>query len=290
MSVQSEIDRINGNVASTYTALSEMGATMPETQNSDNLPGTVRTVPTGGGTSVQTDWNQTDETAPDFLKNKPFGEMQGDTLTWEFDIGGLDFENLPGGFMVKVSDSIVNMGDLGNGCIFTMVDEQIPVSFEEIAAIADGVIMISEGFAVCVDDNGVGVEVDVLGESIVFPESGIYTIVEIVEGALYIPGYGKFIKIEKLNEKYLPDTCVEQVVLYISASDEDNWLYKDANYSEKVRSEEMADIASANKRVVLKDEYYMYYEAISVRTDRIVYVRDVSSHSEPEFCKAHTVE
>lgn len=71
MSIQSEIDSINGNVASTYTALSEMGATMPEQQNSDNLPGTVRTVPQGGA-SVQTDWNQTDETAPDFLKNKPF--------------------------------------------------------------------------------------------------------------------------------------------------------------------------------------------------------------------------
>lgn len=77
MSVQSEIDRINGNVASTYTALSEMGAIMPETQNSDNLPETVRTVPTGGGSggkTVQSDWNQTDETAADFIKNKPFGD------------------------------------------------------------------------------------------------------------------------------------------------------------------------------------------------------------------------
>lgn len=30
----------------------------------------------GGGKTVQTDWNQTDETAPDFLKNKPFGESE----------------------------------------------------------------------------------------------------------------------------------------------------------------------------------------------------------------------
>ena len=80
MSVQSEIDRINGNVASTYTALSEMGATMPAQQNSDNLPGTVRTVPQGGGKTVQTDWNQTDETAPDFLKNKPFGDFKQEIL------------------------------------------------------------------------------------------------------------------------------------------------------------------------------------------------------------------
>lgn len=29
----------------------------------------------GGGSSVQSDWNQTDETAADFIKNKPFGEI-----------------------------------------------------------------------------------------------------------------------------------------------------------------------------------------------------------------------
>lgn len=34
---------------------------------------TGRMVP-GGGASVQSDWNQTDETAADFIKNKPFGD------------------------------------------------------------------------------------------------------------------------------------------------------------------------------------------------------------------------
>lgn len=40
----------------------------------------------GGGSSVQSDWNQTDETAADFIKNKPFGDSktvivpQGDVL------------------------------------------------------------------------------------------------------------------------------------------------------------------------------------------------------------------
>lgn len=41
MSVQSEIDRINGNVASTYNVLEEAGAEMPQTRNTDNLPETV---------------------------------------------------------------------------------------------------------------------------------------------------------------------------------------------------------------------------------------------------------
>ena len=76
MSVQTQIDRIQQNVTDTYSALEEMGATMPTEQNSDNMAATVLTVPRGGGgTSVQSDWNQTDETAADFIKNKPFGDV-----------------------------------------------------------------------------------------------------------------------------------------------------------------------------------------------------------------------
>lgn len=56
MSIQEEINRIEQNVANTYTALSEMGATMPAEQNSNNLASTARTVPQsggGGGEAVQ---------------------------------------------------------------------------------------------------------------------------------------------------------------------------------------------------------------------------------------------
>ena len=51
MSIQEEINRIEQNVANTYIALNEMGATMPAKQNSDNLASTARTVPQGGGGS-----------------------------------------------------------------------------------------------------------------------------------------------------------------------------------------------------------------------------------------------
>lgn len=49
MSIESEITRINNNIAATYTALSAKGATMPATENSANLASTVATVPSGGG-------------------------------------------------------------------------------------------------------------------------------------------------------------------------------------------------------------------------------------------------
>ena len=47
MSVQSEIGRIKQNVADTYTALNELGADMPEEQNSNNLAAAVRSLANG---------------------------------------------------------------------------------------------------------------------------------------------------------------------------------------------------------------------------------------------------
>ena len=47
MSIASEISRISGNVADAYTAANAKGATMPMSQNSDNLASTIATIQTG---------------------------------------------------------------------------------------------------------------------------------------------------------------------------------------------------------------------------------------------------
>lgn len=44
MSIQSEAERIQANVAATYAAAAQLGATMPSEQNSDNLAATVGNV------------------------------------------------------------------------------------------------------------------------------------------------------------------------------------------------------------------------------------------------------
>lgn len=44
MSVQSEIDRINGNIAATYSTLNDAGATMPAAANSNNLSATAASI------------------------------------------------------------------------------------------------------------------------------------------------------------------------------------------------------------------------------------------------------
>ena len=53
MSVADQINRIKTNIANTYTAAQAKGATMPQTQNSDNLASCVQSITTGGGSSTQ---------------------------------------------------------------------------------------------------------------------------------------------------------------------------------------------------------------------------------------------
>lgn len=48
MTITSEITRINNNIAAAYTACDGKGATMPETQNSDNLADCIDSISSGG--------------------------------------------------------------------------------------------------------------------------------------------------------------------------------------------------------------------------------------------------
>lgn len=50
MSITSEIQRIKDNIASAYNECNSKNATMPDIQNSENLPNTIATITTGGGT------------------------------------------------------------------------------------------------------------------------------------------------------------------------------------------------------------------------------------------------
>lgn len=58
MSVQDQIDRISGNVAATYGVLESAGATVPASQNSDNLAATVEAALTdlGGAKTFSVAW------------------------------------------------------------------------------------------------------------------------------------------------------------------------------------------------------------------------------------------
>ena len=105
MSIQSEIDRIKDNVAETYDALEEQGATMPTQKNSNNLAATARTISSGsGGTTVQADWSVNDTSNPRHVRERthwkeeydgPEGEIIPET-TLQFK-GTFNFGTLSGG-------------------------------------------------------------------------------------------------------------------------------------------------------------------------------------------------
>lgn len=219
-----EVERINGNVASTYSALSEMGATMPAQQNSDNLPGTVLTVPQGSSTSVQTDWNQTDETKPDFLKNKPFGETitYSDTASWD----GVNSEVVVLDMLYLVSKTVLTAEDLANGVLLTMTDGinemQIPVAPEEVETLPfldDGAMIAFESGMCIIPYDGYNLE------GVEIPVAGLYafTGAAMYLKSLTIPNFSfENITIEKIQEKFLPNTALNpgaERVMYTSFED-----------------------------------------------------------------------
>lgn len=171
----------------------------------------------GGGTtglSVQADWNQTDETAPDFIKNKPevgggassWNELTdkpvvtvgSDTLTWDGNTEGL--ESLEG-MLFRVSDAIVTAADYANGVVYTYEGKQ----YEILNIIESGLNdNMAFGVAMTADSMQMGVyfipydNYDLDG--IVFLKAGIWLS---HAGSITIPGYTGFAK-EQIDPAFLP--------------------------------------------------------------------------------------
>lgn len=272
MSVKSEMDRITQNVANTYAALEALGADMPQEQNSDNLSATAGTAKVvlykeqtltdtekaqaranigaaaegEGGGSVQTDWNQTDETAPDFLKNRPFGDVYGDTLTWDGNTDGLVSVDITGdgsALWVCVSDTIPTMDDLSNGATFTVGENEVTIIAQEV--VAGQLIMASSADAnpyviIALVDNA-----NFEGAGWTFPKAGVYT--AWAETVLFpvkitIPGYTGFPITKKLDTKYLPGA----VVLYV---DPEYYMCADSSCNERITKAQLMEIMQSGRAV-----------------------------------------
>lgn len=100
MSIQSEINRIKGNVESSFSAVEAMGGTVPEAQSSDGLPAAIQSIPQGA-TYIAGDGIDIAETAegPKIGVTTP---VQGIVTQAEFD--ALPEEQQNKGFYV-ISDS-----------------------------------------------------------------------------------------------------------------------------------------------------------------------------------------
>ena len=71
MSIQTEITRIESAKTAIATAIEGKGVTVPDGTLLDGMAPLIESIE-AGGVGVQPDWNQNDEAAADYVKNRPF--------------------------------------------------------------------------------------------------------------------------------------------------------------------------------------------------------------------------
>jgi hypothetical protein len=205
-----------------------------------------------GGVSVQADWNQTDETAADFIKNKPFGYFPtgSDTLTWDGNIEGRDviYE-----IMYKVSDAIPTIEDFANGFRLTINNMGETVSFDspsDWVIDEDGVISIQE-------PDGMIPYVGIITEEasietgfspglyfLHFDASSLGDFGLILTTQLTIPGYGKFEYNRPIEKQYLPPIEAGNVQFPVFFIKEigDRYIYKGSACDTKADKTDIANL------------------------------------------------
>ena len=119
----------------------------------------------GGGS--QADWSQNDETAADYVKNRPGGYTKttsGYEITWDGVVG--DKVMVDGGEMqfVKVSDRVFTTKEL-IGATVTVGGQSSTINNDDIQS-QNGVISVSNGVLVCTSPTTI--------QGITFTETGTY--------------------------------------------------------------------------------------------------------------------
>lgn len=160
------------------------------------------------------DWEQNNESKPDAIKNRPFGDLPygSDTLSWDGNTDGL--ESLGSGAFFKLSDVVMRIEQLRactvrvleNGEITTI--NLLSTYHDDITEFATGAYSVQQ-FMIVVSDGGVGANLD----GIVFSEPGIYVANPESSGKRFVSltheGSTAFPSIKKLDKKYLPTQYFE---------------------------------------------------------------------------------
>lgn len=179
----------------------------------------------GGGTSVQTDWNQTDETAPDFLKNKPFGDVVTEIMP-ETEIVGED-----------AGDGIY--ATPFNAASFPGTEETLTVTFDGVKYICSNVGSI---YGLTIFGNmGLAGEMDT-GEPFMIDPLGAISgepIIIVADTERHTIGI-QSTSIEKLDAKYVTNFAS----FYIAVDYDTNpYIYTDIYLSNKVTTSDLINAA-----------------------------------------------
>lgn len=192
-------------------------------------------IETGGGV---TSWND--------IEDRPFGDVYGDTLTWDGNTEGLIcVEGFP---LYKLSDEIVTMSDLKGGFSFVIGGEESFIDAET----AQG-LFAEDGFAFMEIIAFVPYDSYEI-EGLVFPSAGTYLMSDsgIFVSRLTIEGYGKFVESITIDAKYLPDMgWVKNIKLYASKVNGINRFYKDMGLTEMLTDADLRTLAFEGSYVLI---------------------------------------
>lgn len=148
----------------------------------------------GGGTSVQPDWQQNDETAPDYVKNRPGAYDEYDVnITWDGVVGDrLTVVVTDSAGFVKVSDQVLTVDQINGSTVELSSGDKLGVD-----GVASNDSVVNDVLAFVSTPGYVN-------NKATFPESGIY-FVRFVEGAqsLYTASLTSAPTPVKIPQKYL---------------------------------------------------------------------------------------
>lgn len=156
----------------------------------------------------QVDWNQNDETARDYIKNRPFYENKIALVEWDGNIEGREYiymDNEASFYMVKVNDSIYTKEELSHDIVIGVsVDGDnytIPISEFIVTEIPGALVLEGEvlilfvsSYEICAQETGMP-----------FTSNGTYFF---KNNAGYISDLSR-IDLKKIEVKFLPDKVLE---------------------------------------------------------------------------------
>lgn len=166
------------------------------------------------GEQVQTDWNQNDATAKDYIKNRPGGYEEGFEITWDGDTTGRVSIALEGSSLVwyKVSDKILTPDQIIGS---TMTSVQNDVSRQNVVT-GDDIVeqefgyMIQFGIIIAAEAGNFNAD----GSNIHIPEPGVYFLNASAGGMSASISSLSNIIIHPFDDKYIPDSIARKDEIY----------------------------------------------------------------------------
>ena len=172
------------------------------------------TLKSSGGKQVQTDWNQNDTTAKDYIKNRPGGYEEGFEITWDGDTTGRVSITQEGSPLVwyKVSDKILTPDQIIGS---TMTSVQNDVSSQNVVT-GDDIVeqefgyMLQFGIIIAAETGNFNAD----GSNIHIPEPGVYFLNVSAGGMSASISSLSNIIIHPFDDKYIPDSIARKDEIY----------------------------------------------------------------------------